>query len=192
MWDQITDAADPAHVSAVLALAGTATPPRGEVVVIAVVGPSGSGKTTLARAVADALGAPIAHMDEIFPGWDGLAAAVPLVVAQVLEPVARGEQAAYRVWDWARDDWGGTLTLPRHRFLVLEGCGSSVGPARPYAAVRVWVDAPRTERMARGIARDGEAFRPHWERWAAQEDALYAADRTAEHAHLRLQTGRPS
>ena len=40
--------------------------------------------------------------------------------------------------------------------------------------------------MRRGIARDGEAFRPHWHRWAAQEDAHYAADNTAERADVRI------
>lgn len=189
MWDQLNEPADPAHVAAVVDLARAAAPVAGDTVVIAIDGPSGSGKTTLAHGVAEALGCPTAHMDEIFPGWDGLAAAVPLVTTQVLEPLARGKRAAYRVWDWEQDSWGETKTLPPHHFLVLEGCGSSVGEAGSYAAVRVWVDAPRDERIARGIARDGEVFRPHWERWAAQEEALFTADGTRARAHLVLETG---
>ena len=43
-------------------------------------------------------------------------------------------------------------------------------------------------RFARGIARDGEAYRPHWERWARQEDALFAADRTRDRADVVLDT----
>ena len=74
------------------------------------------------------------------------------------------------------------------RFLVVEGCGSSVGPAGAYAAVRVFVEADRALRMQRGIARDGEAYRPHWERWAAQEAQLYAADSTRERADLVVDT----
>ncbi len=42
--------------------------------------------------------------------------------------------------------------------------------------------------MSRGIARDGEAYRPHWERWAEQEARLYAADRTRERADLVIDT----
>jgi dephospho-CoA kinase len=63
-----------------------------------------------------------------------------------------------------------------------------VRPAGDYAAVGVWVEADREVRFARGIARDGETYRPHWERWARQEDALFAADRTRDRADVVLDT----
>ncbi len=157
---------------------------------VAVDGPSGSGKTTLGGALARALPAALVHMDELYPGWDGLAEAVQLVTRLVLEPLSRGERAAYPRWDWARADWGETVAVPHHRFLVVEGCGSSVLPAGRYAAVRVWVDADRDVRIRRGIERDGETFRPHWQRWARQEDALFAADHTRERADLVVDTSR--
>ena len=188
MWHQLREPADPEAVTRVVALARKAVPRCGDTVVVAIDGPSGSGKTTLARGVVDALDCPVVHMDLIFPGWDGLAEAVDLVTTQVLEPIARGEQAAYRVWDWARDGWGETVTLPRHRYLVLEGCASSVLPAGSYAAVRIWVQAPRDIRMARGIERDGEVFAPHWQRWADQEESLFAADDTRSRADLVIDT----
>jgi cytidylate kinase len=72
--------------------------------------------------------------------------------------------------------------------LVLEGVGSSVGPAGDHAAVRVWVEAEREVRFTRGIDRDGEAYRPHWERWARQEEALFAADGTRGRADVVLDT----
>ena len=34
--------------------------------------------------------------------------------------------------------------------------------------------------------RDGEAYRPHWERWASQEAAHFAADGTRNRADLRV------
>ena len=188
MWFQVTDPADPADVAAVLAALRDATPRCGDTAVVAVDGPSGSGKTTLARGLVDALGCPAVHMDELYPGWDGLAESVPLLVHRVLEPLARGEHATYRTWDWEAGARGGARTVAPGPLLVVEGCGSSVGEAGDFAAVRVWVDAPREERMRRGIARDGEAFRPHWERWAAQEDALFAADRTRERADVLVST----
>ena len=189
MWFQVTDPADPAHVDAVLAALGEAVPRCGPTLVLAVDGPSGSGKTTLAKGLVDRLGCPVVHMDEIFPGWDGLAVAVDLLVEQVLDPVSRGERARYRTWDWDAGRWGATRTVPPGDVLLVEGCGSSVGAAGDHAAVRVWVEAPGAERMRRGIARDGETFRPHWERWARQEAALFAADRTREHADVVLDTG---
>ncbi len=191
MWFQITDPADPADVAAVVDAAEAAPARCGDTVVVAIDGPSGSGKTTLAAGVVDALGCPAVHMDQVFPGWDGLADAVPLLTRQVLEPLARGEPAAYREWDWDHDRWGATITVPRHRFLVVEGCASSVLPAGAYAAVRVWVEAPPLERMRRGVERDGEVFRPHWERWAAQERALFEADRTRERADIVIETTQP-
>ena len=191
MWDEVTQPAREDHVAAVVALALAAAPPSGPVVV-ALDGPSGAGKTTLARGVAGALGSagPVAvlHMDHLYPGWDGLAQAPALLATQVLGPLARGEHAAYRVWSWVRDEWAGTREVPPCRYLVVDGCGSSVGPARAYAAVSVFVDADPALRRRRGLERDGETYRPHWQRWADQEAALFAADATKERADLVLDT----
>lgn len=166
-----------------------ASRPRcGSIRVIAVDGPSGSGKTTLAADLADALDAPTVHMDDLFPGWDGLAPAPGLLTTQVLEPLARGERAAYRQWDWATSRWAERVPVPATDLLIVEGCGASVGPAAPYAAVRLWVEAHPDVRMARGIARDGEAFRPHWQRWARQEEQVFGADQTRGRADLVIDT----
>lgn len=193
MWHQLRDPADPAHVAAVVAALDGAPARCGGIRVIAIDGPSGSGKTTLAKGVSDALDAPVVHMDRIYPGWDGLAVAPALLAEQVLAPLARGELGAYRLWDWASNEWSGSAEVPPAALgtgiLVVEGCGCSVGPAGEYAAVRVWVEAPRAERMRRGLARDGETYRPHWQRWAAQEAELYARDRTRDRADLILTTG---
>ncbi|TQJ10894.1 (d)CMP kinase [Lapillicoccus jejuensis] len=180
---------DDRAVDVVVGLAGRATPRCGDVLVVAVDGPSGAGKTRLARAVGRRLGARVVHMDDVYPGWDGLADAVPLVVEGLLEPLARGEDAAYRRWDWVHDRWAtrrrDVRWVPR---LVLEGVGSSVGAAGAFAALRVWVEAPRAVRFERGIARDGEAYRPHWERWARQEAALFAGDGTRSRADVVVDT----
>jgi adenylate kinase family enzyme len=170
-------------------LATTREPRCGPVRLVAVDGPSGSGKSVLGAAVGQVLACPVIHMDDIYPGWDGLADAVPLVTTQVLEPLARGEAAAYRRWDWVHNRWSGrTVRPPPAPTLVLEGVGSSVLPAGDYAAVCVWVEASRSVRFARGIHRDGEASRPHRQRWAAQEEALFAADRTRDRADVVLDT----
>jgi len=42
----------------------------------------------------------------------------------------------------------------------------------------IWIDCPRPIRLARGIARDGEAARTRWERdWMPAEDHYIATDR---------------
>jgi uridine kinase len=189
MWSHPGGAPDPAHVERVRAALAAAPARCGQVRIVAIDGPSGSGKTTLAMGVAEALDAPLVHMDRLYPGWDGLAASVALLIEQVLDPLARGEAAAYRLWDWESGTWDGTRTVPWAPVLVIEGCGSSVGAAGACAAVRVWVEAPRELRRRRGLVRDGEAYRPHWERWAAQEAEVYAADGTRSRADLVIATG---
>jgi len=182
------DHADPAQVRAVVEAARAASPVAGSTVVVAVDGRSGSGKTLLGTAVARELGCPVVHLDAVYPGWDGLEAGVALATAHVLEPVARGEVAACPRWDWMRSRPGRTVAVDAGPYLVLEGCGALVPPAAGFAAVRVWVDAPTEVRKERALSRDGETYAPHWDRWAAQEDAVYAGPRPWETADLVLRT----
>jgi len=185
------DHADATQVAAVVEAARAATPVLGSTVVVAVDGRSGSGKTLLGTAVADALTCPVVHLDEVYPGWDGLEAGVALATTHVLEPLARREPAAYPRWDWMRSRPGRTVPVESSRHLVLEGCGALVPPAAAFAAVRVWVDAPTGVRKERALSRDGETYAPHWDRWAAQEDAVYASTRPWETADLVLRTVAP-
>jgi len=159
--------------------------------VLAVDGRGGSGKTMLADRLASLLDAPVVHMDDLFPGWDGLAAAAPILRRWVLEPLARGEPARYRRYDWLRDSYNGWVDVPPSDTLVVEGCGCGSRLAAPYLSLLLWIDAPRTVRFDRGMRRDGETFRPHWERWALQEDALFAAEGTRERSDYRVD-GFPS
>lgn len=159
---------------------------------LAIDGPSGSGKTSLAeRLAARRADLPVLHMDDIYPGWDGLAQSTGLLADGVLRPLHDGRPAAYRRWDWEGDVWAERHPVPPTDNLVVEGVGSGGLAGAAYLAMLLWVDAPRDVRMARGIERDGEAFRPHWERWAAQEVTLFAEERTRERADLRID-GAPS
>ncbi|SEE64902.1 uridine kinase family protein [Jiangella alba] len=168
-------------------------PPRaGATIVVAVDGPAGSGKTTLAGRLAARLDdAPVLHMDDLYPGWDGLAHAAAAVAAEVLRPLAEGRPARYRRWDWQADRWAGWVDVPAVPVLVVEGCGSGSTPGAPYLSLLLWVDAPHDLRQARGFERDGDGFRPHWARWARQEEALFAAERTRERADLLVDTASP-
>lgn len=148
-------------------------------------GPAGGGKSTLAGRVAAALDeAPVVRMDDLYPGWDGLAGAVPRLVRWVLSPAEHGRVPRYRRYDWHRGGYEEWRAVRRHRYLIVEGAGATSGRARGYYAVRVWVDADPGERMRRALLRDGDMFRPHWARWARQEAALFGADRTRRAAHI--------
>jgi uridine kinase len=154
--------------------------------VLAIDGRGGSGKTMLADRLASLLEAPVVHMDDLFPGWDGLAAAVPLLTEQVVAPLAAGKAARYRRYDWDRGEFAETHELGRPAVLVVEGVAAGARPTAPYTSLLVWVEAPRAERMRRGLERDGETYRPHWERWARQEAAHFAADGTRARADVRV------
>ncbi|WP_436521464.1 dephospho-CoA kinase [Actinoplanes sp. HUAS TT8] len=142
--------------------------------VLAVEGRSGSGKTSLARAVADRLGAPLIHMDDLYAGWDGLDTAVANLRAWVLEPLAAGRPASWRRWDWAAHEYAEEHPVPDADWLVVEGVGSGATVLRPYVSGIVFLRSDPGLRKRRALARDGETYAPHWERWAAHEDAFYA------------------
>lgn len=164
-----------------------APPSCGATRLVCVDGPSGSGKTSLAARLAAALGdPPVVHMDDLYPGWDGLAAAVPLLHDRIVVPLAARAPARYRRYDWVVGAYAEEHDLGVPPLLVVEGVASGARPVARHAALLVWVEAPRSERFRRGIERDGESYRPHWERWARQEEAHFTADGTRDRAGLRV------
>jgi chloramphenicol 3-O-phosphotransferase len=169
------------------------TPPRcGSTRLVCIDGPSGSGKSTLAARLTAALGAPpLLHMDDLYPGWDGLADAVPLLHDRIVGPLAAGRAARYRRYDWVRGCYGEEHDLGMPPLLIAEGVASGARMVAARAVLLIWVEAPLEERFRRGIARDGEAYRPHWERWACQERAHFAAEDTRSRADLRV-NGAPT
>ena len=174
--------------------AESAVPQPGAPRVIAVDGPSGAGKTTFADEVADALTCrtgsrpQIVHMDDIYPGWDGLAEAVIRVSRDVLEPLSRGDAGRFRRWDWLAGEHAAWVDVPVAHWLILEGVGCGSRRCRPHLSALAWIDADADVRMARGIERDGESFRPQWERWARQEQQLFATEDTVSHADVIVAT----
>jgi cytidylate kinase len=180
--DQITEA-----VAAIVGLVDASEALCGTTHLICIDGPSGAGKTTLATAVAAALAAPTVHMDDLYPGWDGLRAGTHRAQEWIVGPLTEGLPARYRRWDWADDRYAEWVQLPSSEVVVLEGCGSGALPVGKAASVLVWVEAEESVRRARGTTRD-MGYGPFWERWAVQERRLYEADRTWERADLFLDT----
>lgn len=157
-------------------------------------GRSGAGKSTLASALAARL-TPGAHvaalpLEEMYPGWDGLAAALAPdgPYARAVHALAAGRPARWRAWDWHRSRPGTERTLDPAGvdLVVCEGVGALCAAARDALDLRVWVEQDPAERRARALARDGAAYRPHWDRWAAQEERYLAAEQPEHAADLRV------
>jgi uridine kinase len=158
--------------------------------VVAVDGRSGAGKSTLAVPLAAELGAPLVALEDVYPGWDGLAAGVELLVSDVLRPIAAGRPAAVPRWDWAADRWAADRRVVEpSELLVVEGVGCGARAVTSYLGLLIWVELDAAERRDRALGRDGDVYRGHWEQWAAQEDALLAADPIADRADLVIDAG---
>jgi energy-coupling factor transporter ATP-binding protein EcfA2 len=176
-------------IAAALVMINNTAPRCGATKVVAIDGPSGAGKTDLAAALARRLpNAYILHMDDLYPGWDGLEQAVADLHDQVLAPLSRGEPAGYRRWEWEHNRYAEWHSLPATHLLLVEGAGSGARPGTEFESALIWLEANRDVRLRRGTDRDGESYRPHWQRWAAQEEALFAVDGTRSRADVILNT----
>jgi uridine kinase len=134
-------------------------------------GRSGSGKSTLAQQLRVAWdSSAVVRLDDIYPGWDGLAWAVDHIRSALLEPRAAGRAGRWRKWDWTTGAPALWHDVAPPQRLIVEGVGALTAANRDLADLGVWVDTPDGERKRRALLRDGDTYRPHWDRWAAQED----------------------
>ncbi|MCD0449478.1 AAA family ATPase [Actinocorallia sp. API 0066] len=161
-----------------------APPSAGRTRVLAVDGRSGAGKSTLAARVARELAAPVVSLEDLYGGWDGLEDGVDRLVSDVLVPLAEGRRAHVPRYDWIREAWDEPVPLDPPEHLVIEGVGAGALRAAQYVGVLVWLEVPEAERKERALERDGATYTPHWERWAAQERAHLARERTRERADV--------
>ncbi len=161
------------------ALAPAALAGRG-FVLVGIGGRGGSGKTTLARSIP---GAQIVGTDEF---WDGTGFELSRLRTEVVEPILRAEPAEFHAYSWElqRPFEQARVVLPQG-VIVIEGVCALHAMFREAYDLRIWVEAPRGLRLARGIARDGEESREVWEtRWMPSEDRYVERDDPVSAADL--------
>ncbi|WZH36208.1 MAG: hypothetical protein PIR02_15775 [Microbacterium enclense] len=172
--DASADAVDDALTAAALAITervqklGVTNP------VIVVDGRSGAGKTSLARRLVAAWPlhgrVQLVALDDVYPGWDGLADGAAYAREAILTPHAKGLVGVWQRWDWEANDRAESYAVDPSLPLIVEGAGVLTPETARLADISVWVDAPAGSRRHRALDRDGDSYRPHWKRWAVQED----------------------
>ena len=148
--------------------------------VVLIDGRSGSGKTSLARLLVArwplAGRVQLVALDSLYPGWDGLDEGVSLAREQILVPHARGMIGVWQRWDWEVGTPAEAHAVDPSLPLIVEGAGLLTSATSKLGDVRVWLESPLTSRRNRALTRDGEAYRPHWDRWARQEQTHVTRD----------------
>lgn len=139
--------------------------------IVLIDGPSGSGKTTLAQQLATVCHKQLLHLDDVYPGWSGLAAGASIVANQVVGSTKPG---FYR-WDWTHNRPGQHCEVDTAN-LIIEGVGAlapEIIAAAGGRAVGILLSVPEALRKQRALERDPE-FAPFWDMWAAQEAEHFA------------------
>jgi uridine kinase len=158
--------------------------PRAPVLLID--GRSGSGKTELASAIArDNPEAELLRLDNVYPGWGGLELGSAHVHRFVLT------EHRWQRWDWLTNGLNEWHDLDPSRPLIIEGCGALSAANRSLATYGVWVEFDDVGRKRRALERDGDWFVPHWDEWAAQEEAFIVRERPQRVADLIVQGDAP-
>lgn len=147
--------------------------------VVLIDGRSGAGKTSLAWALVARWPlrgrVQLVALDALYPGWDGLASGVELAREHILVPHARGLVGVWQSWDWDAEAMAEAHAVDPSLPLIVEGSGLLTEATARLGDVRVWLESPAAARKRRALTRDGDTYRPHWDRWARQEERHVAA-----------------
>jgi uridine kinase len=166
--------------------------------IVLIDGRAGSGKSTFARLLQDQVfqetrqSPKIIHMDDLYPGWEGLAQGALYIVEQILKPLKQNAKAHWQRWDWTNsvrvgtDPGNGWREFDGQNLLIVEGCGAVTAQSAELADLTIWIEAPRQTRRERFEARDRGVFSNFWASWSAQEDEFYQEQRSEQLCELTV------
>lgn len=141
--------------------------------VVVIDGCSGAGKSSLAALLVRRWpvrgSVQLIALDSLYPGWDGLDDGAERALEWILRPHGRGLLGTWRRWDWDAQSEAESYAVDPALGVIVEGSGILRPSTAALADVRVWVESTESSRKSRALERDGDTYRPHWDRWAAQE-----------------------
>lgn len=153
--------------------------------IIAIDGPSGAGKSTVADELVRRLrdrrvGVQLIRTDD-FATWEDPVAWWPELETDVVRSFLRRHDYRYhpRVWRDGVPHRGSLVWLRWEPLLIIEGVSSARRRIASQLTHALWLDGGTAEeRLARTVARDGEAARPQLVHWQGFERGWFAVDDT--------------
>lgn len=168
----------------------------GRLPIVLIDGRAAAGKSLFAKELAEIYfksekqAARIVSMDDLYPGWEGLASGSIYLLTQILTPVSQARTANWQVWNWAENKRGAEDPVNGHRefsggtALIVEGCGSISRLTSELADLTIWIEADLAVRKTRFNQRDNGKFDGYFATWSAQEDEFYEREKSRELAQL--------
>lgn len=172
---------------------------KGRLPIVLIDGRAGAGKSIFAKELANAYfkldnqAARIISMDDLYPGWEGLALGSIYLHTKILKPLALGKTASWQVWNWSESQRGADDEVNGHRefaggtALIVEGCGSISRMTSELADLTIWIEAEFEVRRNRFNQRDNGKFDAYFPIWSAQEDEFYEKEKSSELADLIIE-----
>ncbi|NBU23869.1 MAG: hypothetical protein EBS38_08225, partial [Actinobacteria bacterium] len=80
--------------------------------IVLIDGRAGAGKSSFAKELQDSLfralevSPRLISMDDLYPGWEGLAAGSLYLEQNILKPIQLGREASWQIWDWNKSARG--------------------------------------------------------------------------------------
>jgi uridine kinase len=171
----------------------------GKLPIVLIDGRAASGKSQFAKDLAEAFfqvdrqAARTIHMDDLYPGWNGLADGSVYLLTNILLPLANSRSANWQVWNWRKNHRGaeepgnGRREFSGGTLLIVEGCGSISRLSYEHSDFQVWIDADDKQRKERFSLRDQGKFDEFFGIWSAQEDEYYEKEKSKQLAQLIVQ-----
>jgi len=168
--------------------------------IVLIDGRAGSGKSRFSQQLADLIFQSekqlpkLIHMDDLYPGWDGLRAGSAYLNQNILQPVLSGKQANWQIWDWelgqrgaASEPANGWRSFEGGNLVLVEGCGAVSAVSSEIADLAIWIESDMELRRTRFSTRDEGQFDSYWEAWAIQEDEFYQQEKSSDRCEIWVQ-----